>query len=401
MNEKNVYRRSPCASYDIEGTECWLEDMAAKGLVLEKDGFFLGFASFEKQDPQTIRYRMEAAPMQTGFFSSYDKPDDDAVALNREFGWDYVATRDQFYIYAASDPTVPELNTDPHVQALTLQKIRKRERGSILSSVWWIIFETVLLFRGTLVRSVLSEGTWFVLYTVLMLACLTADSIARAVHLRGLYKRLQNAGTLNHRKAWQKQAMWQKWRPALQVMLIVGWIIWLMCNWSNGIMEKDTISIFDYPGDPPFATAADYAPNGSYTPEKMSFTNKTTVKSDPLAPVLMEWKEHADLVTEDGRTFELGLYFDYFETASPMLAKALVWEYERHDKRHKNYAPLELTTEHTLDYAALYTGDLHMPTLLLRKGSAVGRFQFHQFGDDKLTLDEWAKVTITQFEARN
>ena len=398
---KKIYRLPPCPSYDMEGMACWLEDMAAKGYVLEHDGFFMSVASFEKQDPQKLRYRFEAAPHQTGLWSGHDTPDEDAVALNREFGWEYVATHDQFYIYVSVDENAEELNTDPQIQALSLQKIRKRERGALFNNIWWIVFNIVLFFKGALVRSILLEGSWFALYTFLMLLWLTADSVIRAVHLRKLYKMLKNDTMPNYRKSWKEKAVWHRLRPILQVCMILGWVIWLLCNWSSAIMEKDTISIFDYPDEPPFATVADYAPGGTYTSEKMSFSNKVTVNADPLAPRLLEWSEHADIKTTDGRTLELSVYIDYFETAHPLLAKALVWEYERQDSKHKDYAPLSLTVPHTLDYAAVYTGDLHMPTMLLRKGNAVGRFQFISFGDDKLTLDEWAQITISVFNAMN
>ena len=400
-NVKTIHRLPPCPSYDMEGTACWLEDMAEKGYILERDGFFMGFASFEKREPQKLRYRFEAAPKQTGLWSGHDTPDEDAIALNRAFGWEYVATRDQFYIYVSMDETAQELNTDPQIQALSLQKIRKRERGTLFSNVWWIVFNIALLFKGALVRSILLEGTWFALYTMLMLLWLTVDSIVRAVHLRKLYKMLKNDTMPDYRKSWKEKALWNRLRPILQFALILGWIVWLLCNWGSAIMEEDTVSIFDYSKEPPFATAADYAPGGTYTPEKMSFTNKVTAKTDPLAPLLMEWTEHADVTTVDGRTFELGIYIDYFETVHPILSQALVWEYERQDHKHKDYAPLTLTAVHDLDYAALYMGDLHMPTLLLRKGNAVGRFQFYQFGDDKLSLDEWTQITIDTFDMMN
>ena len=38
MSDENIryaYRICPCFSYDIEGIQTWLEDMASQGLVLE------------------------------------------------------------------------------------------------------------------------------------------------------------------------------------------------------------------------------------------------------------------------------------------------------------------------------------------------------------------------------
>ena len=35
---KYVLRLPPCPDYDVEGTECWLTDLAREGLLLKKDG---------------------------------------------------------------------------------------------------------------------------------------------------------------------------------------------------------------------------------------------------------------------------------------------------------------------------------------------------------------------------
>ena len=43
---KYRYRIPPCPAYDIPGMESWLEDLAAKGLHLSKDGFFGILTSF-------------------------------------------------------------------------------------------------------------------------------------------------------------------------------------------------------------------------------------------------------------------------------------------------------------------------------------------------------------------
>ena len=50
MSDKSIryaYRICPCFSYDVEGIQTWLEDMATQGLVLEADGTFLGIFTFQ------------------------------------------------------------------------------------------------------------------------------------------------------------------------------------------------------------------------------------------------------------------------------------------------------------------------------------------------------------------
>lgn len=126
-----VYRLPPCPAYDIEGTESWLSDLAEEGLFLEKDGFLFGFASFRRGEGKQRRYRLEAAPQPTGLFSDQDRPDEEAEELSRLAGWEYIASRGDFYIFATDDPQAAELNTDPQVQALALENVRRRQRQTL------------------------------------------------------------------------------------------------------------------------------------------------------------------------------------------------------------------------------------------------------------------------------
>ena len=44
--DRPVYILPPCPSYDVEGMESWLTDMAKDGLILTKDGGFCRDCSF-------------------------------------------------------------------------------------------------------------------------------------------------------------------------------------------------------------------------------------------------------------------------------------------------------------------------------------------------------------------
>ncbi len=402
MKERSLtYRLPPCPSYDIEGTECWLEDMASKGLLLTEDGIFFGFAQFEKTAPRSVRYRMEAAPRNTSMWAADGgNPDRDAVELSRDLGWTYVATRDQFYIYRTDDEAIPELNTDPAVQALALEKIRKRERGSIIGDILWLIVYPLIFMNFAPLLTLYDVGTWFSLYAVLLLIWLFTETLARTLHLWKLRKRLERNGTLNHRKSWKERAVWYQWLPIARTAAIILWVILLLCHWSADVLDEGKIPLSEYTGDVPFATVADYAPGGTYTSRSYSFSNTVEDWSDPLAPRLMDWVEHAVVKTIDGKEYEIGLYADYFETVSPVLAKEVVREYLRQDKRDKNYEPMEIP-ENGLDEAYMYTDSIHMPTLLLRKGNTVLRISYHQTGDDRLAAADWAKLVISTFDEKN
>ena len=102
------YRIPPCPAYDIPAMESWLEDMAAKGLHLTKDGFFGLFTTFEEGPPKKERFRLEPTDRRNGLFSEEYDPEDEAVQMLHQMGWTYRARRGQFYIYSTDDPGAPE-----------------------------------------------------------------------------------------------------------------------------------------------------------------------------------------------------------------------------------------------------------------------------------------------------
>lgn len=149
QKNKPIYRLPPCPAYEIEMTESWLTDMAAKGLFLSRAGFFAGFAIFEKSEPALVRYRLEAAPEGISTLANANlDPTAEARELNASYGWQYVAARDQFYIYRSDSADARELNTDPRVQALALDLVRKRERANVFTSIFWLLVYPIVMLRG-------------------------------------------------------------------------------------------------------------------------------------------------------------------------------------------------------------------------------------------------------------
>ena len=109
---KLLWRPFPCPDYDLEGTEGWLETMAAKGLFLHRVRF--GFAGFAAGAPRGIRYRLNAT-RGTVLDETWAGPDGEERELSAAAGWQYVCPRGRFFIYACDDPAAPELHTDPAV----------------------------------------------------------------------------------------------------------------------------------------------------------------------------------------------------------------------------------------------------------------------------------------------
>lgn len=389
---KHVYRLPPCPSYDMEGMESWLTDMAAEGLLLSKDGFFVGIGCFDKSERCKVRYRLEAAPKHAGIWALYgDEPDEDAVNLNRTYGWEYITRRGQFFIYRAETADARELNTEPEVQAIAVNLVRKRERSAVITSFFWLLLYPVIRLRGSLLLIALHTKTWLILFGVVLSLWLFIGSVARAIHLGRLRKKLSSGETPNHCKNWRRRTAIYRISKIVQVLLIVLWVCLLLHLWN--ISTVDEKSLAEYTGQPPFATIADLAPEGDYSLASFSTFNTIEIHSDWLAPVVITWQENACVKLPDGRYFSGILSVDYYETVSPLIAREVAREHYLWDRYSKDYKKLQLPVL-DLDYAVAYMGRYSIgPQLILQKGNKVMHLTFDQLSSFyKIDFDDWVRI---------
>lgn len=144
---KIVRKLNGAVPYDIEGIQRWLEDMSAQGLHLQHWGN--NWSTFQQGEPKSIRYRLD--PDHTKSTS-----DEGIEAENRvleeaygEMGWRKVSPVSSFQfgssnltIFAADDPGVPELYTDPDSYALSMHDLFKQ----VLSDALWRLLYVVVFF---------------------------------------------------------------------------------------------------------------------------------------------------------------------------------------------------------------------------------------------------------------
>lgn len=390
---RHVYRLPPCPSYDVEGTESWLEDMAKKGLWLAEDGLFVGVADFWKREPANIRYRLTAAEKPTGMWAENNgEPQEEEKELNERYGWEYIAQRGGFHIYRSFDENAREPDTDPAVQALALRKVCKRQRGDVFFCVWWGMLYPVLFLRGNVLGLALGLGSPFFLFTLALDLWWFFASCRAAVSLEKLKRQLQNGNALTHRKDWRRKTASYFIAKALKISLSILWVILLADKWSASVMEEGVISLADYTNDPPFATIADFVPEGEYSMDNVFYSNHVKERSDFLAPQMIEWREAAKVKRPDGTFLDGGLMVEYFDTAGTFLAEELTRELLRKDRREKNYEEIPFTIEGA-DFAAAYYNDVHWPNVILRHGRVVLHAYFYQTGpDEKMPLEEWAQI---------
>ena len=396
-NGRHTYRLPPCPAYDVEGMERWLSGLAQEGLFLARDGFFCGLATFERGEPRFAKYRLEAAQKSTSMWAEDGgEPDPEQVELSQRYAWEYIAKRGDFYIYRSFEPGARELNTDPAVQALALDAVKKRRIREILQLLIWITLYAACALHGLLLI-VIEVRTWFFLLTAGFVLWAVADSAAAFVHLGRLQKKLKSGLPLDTDKDWKKRTLRYCGKNILQIAIGIALVCIFLHNWSVSVLDEDKVPLGEYTGELPFATMADFAGEEDADYRRTmtgmgSGFNYVREWSDWLAPRCIKYAEHARITLSDGRVLDGGLYIDYYETLSHSLAKTLAKEWLSVDRSEKNFELME-TPELGADYAEAYYNNIHFPTVILQKGTVVVHACFYQTSTNyTMVFEDWADI---------
>ena len=383
--KRDAVRLIPCADYDIEGLQSYFEEMAAKGLHLKKDGIFAYFASFEQGEPREARYRMDVKEKRSPIMDGDNgRPTDEQIELCGELGWEYVDSIDVFHIFRTYDAAAPELNTDAALQSIAARRIVRSQIESVLVLCFWLLIYPVLKLDGMLLPTMFTVGTDVMLLAFIIDIWWIAGSIARLIYLSRIKKRLE-AGESIVRRVKRSSARYIAPRIAFAVLATVT-VCLFITRWSEA--DKGRIPLEEYAGELPFATIADIVP-GKY--ERMGFpvTDGIQTRSDILAPVVIDFREYAAVTVTGGKAFSGGLLIDYYETVSPRLARATAEELLLNARLKRHYAPMDLA-DTGADMQAAYYDEVHMPTVILQKGSRVIKATLYQTGEYTISMEEWA-----------
>ena len=319
---KYRYRIPPCPAYDIPGMESWLEDLAAKGLHLSKDGFFGLLTSFEEGPPQKERFRLEPTDRKGGLFSEEYDPEDEQVQLLHQMGWTYRARRGQFHIYSSDDPGAPELNTDPQVQAVTMSALTQFLRKKVTNALFTTLLYLILYFGDILISSTLLLGTPLVLlFAGLMLWDLGCSLKALIVLVRWR-NQLRQGQPLPHRSDYRRSG----WRYLTTAFLRKSlWIAFFLCAaWRVLYIEVDEPYEKMSNQHFPFYTVADYYPGAEI--KRTESISEFYVWEDLLSPENYDFREYTE-VKRNGETFDCWLSVNYHRTRWEWTARRLAREF--------------------------------------------------------------------------
>ena len=401
---KHHYAFPPCASYDLEGTECWLEEMAQKGLRLRaEDPFFCGIAVFERSEPKETRYRLQAQTAQKGLFDDGFQEEEEEHTLCERYGWEYVGNRWQFSVYRTDDAQARELNTDPAIQSLTLRQVEKTARNQTWYWLLWLLLYPAATMRPGFFREWLHLGSLFFSLWLLVTIWILFRCWQRFRFLKRIRQQVQQTGSFRT-GGWQQRG--KRWRIGNfcclgLVFVLVGLFL---IRLSNGtlVFSDRRIPLSAVEETLPFPTLEGLLPEGITAVRTendwlLSEGDGLAHWHDPLAQDIYSLQQTALLHLSDGRTFSGLLEVDDYHLSSPLLAKWLTWEIKNEPLR--SYYTRKWYQQYPLPALPLeqaYAYHDSFPTVLLQDGNRVIRVMLVCFSE----TSEGLSLNVEQLAAR-
>lgn len=395
---RRVYRLCPCNAMDIEGMQTWLEDMAAEGLLLEKDSIFCGFWSFIKTNPQKMIYRLEVAARGGIFSDSTDTPREDILETAEAMGWEYVTRYKFFYIYCSSDLQAVPLNTDPEIQAITIKRLKRERRNEL---IWELVYIAILILLGSNNRYfMLSAVTISPLFSLAFLGIFLLFAITPLMHLvylRQYEKRLKDGGNLDQRKNWHRHS---RLIPAGKCLPTVLVIVLLICLGQSFLQASDKTPLAELEGSLPFAAAQDIFPDGKISGSLDMWDYGTYTQWDTLISENIEWREACDITT-NRETYHATMHITSHTTASDWIARWLFKDYYRYDSQRYHGKRFEDQEAPNVSVDALNIYNSYgTQYILLRQGNIVihASVSLRQ-SDAPNAWEHWLNATLDKLSA--
>lgn len=383
MAEKYIHRYPPCPAYEIRSFETWLEDMAKKGWFLEKDPFFAGFASFHQAEPKSVRYRLQPAPKKAGPFARRDRQQD-AIDLAAEYGWTFLGEHQDFFIFYTDDPTLPELDTDPQVQAMALQELWKRKRNNWICLLAEKLFGiALLLWLGPVSFALQTGWVFWVLFAGIGVGFwLSAKELKQLKQLRqALMTDASLPPDTDYRKNRYLYFLSSLLSTLLVIALLVGWVGMRLFRWEDLRWQPRAEAL-------PFATAEDLYPGSTFVagePWIIKENDHVASRSTWLANRQISLYQYGSVQPDkQGLTLDV----EYYDMRSEWLARQLYREIVRIQKIDKYYEPCAVPELSMEQEFAWYNFSTY---LLLQEGNTVLKVRFSQH-DDPMPMEQWAAV---------
>lgn len=211
---------------EVDDTERFYAEMAAKGWQLVKRGAFL--SRFKRADPEETLYRV-AVVMPDGSgglpFSA------EQMDMYKNCGWEFVTGRDFIYVFRTHPGSGPsELRISREQQEETLKKLKKRYISSFLKipvSVFFFLLTGVVLCRTGVIRPISAsvyrawiEDTAGMICLLLFFLWFLLKDICSTWYLRRLYIKMKGGLPTEHS---QPGGMyWQRLGRLLFLLILIS-----------------------------------------------------------------------------------------------------------------------------------------------------------------------------------
>lgn len=381
----------PCPAYDIAGMEAWLTDMAAKGYVLKR--FFTSLiAVFEVREPQNLRYALTSLSSNAFSVPDLDPSLEQLKEYCADFGWEYVDHREAFCIFVTDDENAVDLHTDSDVEAMTLEKVRKEKRNSLILPVMWTGIILFQLIQGGVVLNTIQMGSVWVLLFVILVVISVTDTFLELRNLHKVQTAIQDGRSIKSRR---NSAAYQA-RTLFVLLFAIALLAATGVQYYDDKTGNDKIALEAYTEEIPTLTIPDLVPGDTYMATDYSqYANTILAKSDLLAPVYVSFSQRGAVYQDSLCQFQGDIDVIYMETRAPWIARQVAKDFQKRDENFwldkvNRYQELELA-DLDVDYAVAY--EHLLPVFVLAEGNKVVYVYYHQSsGSVNMTLDKMAAM---------
>ncbi len=234
---KFCYKRPSFDFYDTVAMECWLSDMAKRGLLYSGNNF--AFFRFLKAEPQNIYYRVEPTTNDEIELSA------EILSAYNDAGWEFVAHQgNQFFIWKSIRPNATELHTDPIVQSESYHRLCKKLTRSAVSTGLCVIIIFAMILYGFLVSD--RPVTLFLTNPVYIFLgifelFIVVQAVQQARNTLRIKKMLADGFSLSHKKHYHKEYRVYRIMNILSLLfsiaILVTALLTLTTDWRKSTVD--------------------------------------------------------------------------------------------------------------------------------------------------------------------
>lgn len=361
---------TPCSLYNTEKLECWLNTMAAEGLLLEHEGYKNTYAIFKEAEKQKTYHRI----WPKNSLNEYR----DAKELRESYGWEFVASFSDFDIYRTFDESSLRIDYDKKNRFYIKKSAKKRLLIQIPRILFSVIINALILF--ILPYIIVSDPSVLIISSIALVVFVfeTINTVRNICTIQKSSKQKEKSSS-DEDIDWKKRTlMHQIPNNILIVILIILYFFMLWAKFDSPVSEA-------LPADRtalPFATVTDFTNSKtSYTP-KTSKLNVYEKWEAPAAKNNYEWSEYAKITDDDGNEITCRLVVDYHETIHPSLAKAVAKLYVISSKLTPNsFEYFGECPSFGFEYEVMYHKEIGDSAYVFQNGCKIIHFSLGYYGD--------------------